>query len=262
MAARDAADHPAFEGAGRLGLVAKGVPYLLVAWLALEVALGTGGKAADREGALRTIADEGPGKVVLIALAAGFAAYALWRFAQAFLDRDREGDDAKGLAKRAGDLAKGALYAGFCYTTVEILAGAGGHGDERKQTQNAFDLPLGRWLVLAVGVGFVAAAAWNVYRGLSGKFMDEMSCPSRGSRRVCRVAGVAGHLARGVVWGIVGWFLVDAAWKFEANRARGLDGALSELAGHPYGRWLLGITAAGLALYGIFCFLQARYRRV
>jgi hypothetical protein len=258
---REAADHPAWEGAGRLGLAAKGVPYVLIAWLALEVALGSGGKAADRQGALRTLADDSLGRAVLIALALGFAGYALWRFAQAFLDRDREGDDAKGLAKRAGDFAKGVLYAGFCYTTVELLAGWGGSSNEKQQTADVFALPLGRELVFLAGVGFLFAASWNAYRAVTRNFMKDMRCGGR-AKTICEWVGVGGHAARGAVWAIVGWFLIRAAWDYEANKARGLDGALRELADRSYGSWLLGVTAAGLALYGAFCFLQARYRDV
>ncbi len=261
MATREAADHPAWEGAGRLGLAAKGVPYVLIAWLALEVVLGTGGKEADRQGALRTLADDSLGRAVLVALAIGFAGYALWRFAQAFLDRDREGDDAKGLAKRAGDLAKGVLYAAFCFTTVEIPLGTGGGSNEQQQTAGVFALPLGRELVFLVGAGFVVAAGANAYRAVTRNFMKDMRCGGR-ARSLCTWVGSGGHAARGLVWAIVGWFLISAAWDYEANKARGLDGALHELADRSYGSWLLGITAAGLALYGAFCFLQARYREV
>lgn len=121
------------EGAGRLGLIAKGVSFLLVAALAIQVTVGAGGKPADRQGALDAIADEPFGWIPLVLLALGFAGYALWRFAQAFADRDREGSDATGLAKRASDLVKGVLYAGFAVLAVMIVAGSDSGGSEEAQ---------------------------------------------------------------------------------------------------------------------------------
>jgi hypothetical protein len=239
--------------AGRVGLVAKGVPYLVIAWLALEVAFGTGGKAADRTGALRSIAAHPLGKVLLLVLAAGFAGYALWRLAEGFLNRDDEG-----WAKRAAAIARGVLYVGFAYTALEIVVGAGGSSNQKKQTTDAFKLPLGRELVFAVGAGFAGAAAYNAYRAWTRSFMKDM----RTSHKSVEWLGVAGHAARGLVWSIVAWFLVKAAWTYDAKKAVGLDGALAKLARQSYGDWILGATAAGLAAYGLFCFAQARWREV
>jgi len=239
--------------AGRLGLLAKGVPYVLIAYLALKVAFGARSSTADRTGALKTVSDSTNGKAILIALAAGFFGYALWRLAQGALNRD---DD--GWPKRLGSLAKAALYLGFAYSTIRILTAPGKSSDEREETANAFDLPLGRWIVFAAGAGFAGAAAWNAYRGVTRKFMKDM----RTSKDWVEWLGVAGHLARGVVWGIVAWFLTKAAYEYDSNQAVGLDGALAKLLQRDYGEWVLGTVAAGLAAYGLFCFAQARYREV
>src|SRR5205085_5992124 len=113
-----------------------------------------------RTGALRDIASHPFGKVLSIALAAGFAGYALWRFAEAILNRN---DDD--WPKRVGAFARGVLYVGFAYTALEILVGAGGSSTQKRQTADAFRLPLGRELVFAVGAGFAGAAAYNAQRG-------------------------------------------------------------------------------------------------
>jgi len=229
------------------------VPYVLIAYLSLRVAFGSRSSTPDRTGALKTVSDTTTGKVVLLALAAGFVGYALWRLAQGALNRD---DDK--WPKRLGAFAKGALYLGFAYTTLRILTAPGTSSNERKETANAFDLPLGRWIVFAAGAGFAAAAAWNAYRGVSRKFMKDM----RTNKDSIEWVGVAGHLARGVVWSIVAWFLIKSAWNYDSNQAVGLDGALAKLLRRDYGEWILGVVAAGLAAYGLFCLAQARYRDV
>lgn len=256
----------------RVGLVAKGISYGLVGVLALAVALGQGGQATSRNGALATIADEPWGKLVLVLLGLGFAAYAVWRFVQAFAEREDGDDDAaKGEAKkwgkRAGYVGRGLIYAGLTYTTLRLLAGSNGgqsqNQEARQTTATVFDWPAGRWLVGLGGLAVLGAGLWNLYRGLSTKFEDKWrGGMSPAERRWGSRAGVIGHVARGIVFGLIGVFLTKAAVEYDAQDAIGFDGALQKLANAAYGPWLLGITAAGLVAYGIYCLVDARYRDV
>jgi Domain of Unknown Function (DUF1206) len=255
----------------RVGLVAKGISFGLVGGLAIGVAVGHGGKTTSRNGALATIADEWWGKGLLALLALGFAAYAIWRFVEAFAEREADEDEAKGeakkWAKRAGYVGRGLIYAGLTYTAVRLLVGSGGGESQnqkaQKTTAEVFDWPAGRWIVGLVGLCIVGAGVWNVYRGLTRKFEDRwrggMSRTERiwGSR-----AGLVGHVARGIVFGLVGIFITKAAIDYNPHDAIGLDGALQKLARASYGPWLLGLTAAGLIAYGLFCLVDARYRDV
>jgi hypothetical protein len=265
IAWRKAAQSIWVEWCGRLGLVAKGVIYGLVGVLALMVALGFGGRPKDRQGALRFIAAQPLGEVILFALAAGFAGYALWRFTQAFLDRDHEGEGPVGLAKRAGYFARGLLYTGLCAASLSVVGGLGGGGrNEAQETDRVLDWPFGRALVYAAGAIFLGAAAWNGYRALGKKYRKDMKRGrmSKAERRSLDALGSAGHLARMVVFGLVGFFLVRAAWQYDPKEAVGLDGALARVAQAQYGEWLLAVVAGGLLAYGLFCFMQARYREV
>jgi hypothetical protein len=253
------------EWAGRTGLVAKGVIYALVGLLALQIPLGLGGDTKDRQGALRTLAEQRFGEVLLIALAIGFSGYAIWRFVQAVLDRDAEGTGAKGLAKRAAHFGKGLLYAASAVAAAALVIGADtGGGDEKKETARVFDLPLGRWIVAAVGLAFLAAGLYNLYRSLTEKFRKDLRehQMNRDVRQWAIVVGVVGHAARGVVFGLIGIFLLKAAIEYDAKEAIGLDGALLKLSQQAYGDLLLGLVAAGLLAYALFCFVQARYRKV
>lgn len=255
------------ERSGRFGLATKGFSYILVAVIALRVAVGGGGEPESREGALKTLADEPFGWALLVLVAIGFGSYAVWRFVVAIFDRDREGDDPKGIGKRLGDFGKGVLYAGLAFITFGVVVGAGGGGSSGKEdeaTAALLDLPLGRWLVGAIGLATVGAAIFNVYRALSGSFRKELREEQMsGTERTWYTAfGVAGHLARAVVFGLVGIFIVRAAYQYDPDEAIGLDGALQKLAGETYGPYLLGTVAVGLGAYGLFCLVQARYRDV
>jgi hypothetical protein len=252
----------------RTGLVAKGVSYGLVGALAVKLAVGHGGRATSRQGALQDLAHQGFGRVVLVALAAGFAAYAAWRFVQAYAEKPSADDGAaKVWGKRAGYVGRGLIYAGLTYSTIRLLFGAGGQSQDAKahhSTAVVLSWPAGPWLVGAAGIVLIGAALWNLYRGVSRKFEDKwrVRALTPALRRWGSRAGLVGHLARFVVFGLIGVFVIKAAVDYSPQDAIGLDGALQKLAHGPYGPWLLGLTAAGLVAYGVFCLVDARLRDV
>jgi hypothetical protein len=259
VSARRAAHSEWLERLGRAGLAAQGVSYGLVGVLALKLAFGAGGKTTSRQGAFQTLAHDRFGKAVLIGLAIGFAGYAVWRFANALLDRKRRGDDAPGLAKRAGELAKGLLYLGLMWSVVKVLVTAhASGGNQQKEAAGVLGWPGGRWVVLAVGIGVLGAAGWNVYRGVTRKFEEQLERTPDWVKPL----GVIGLCARGVVFAVIGWFVIKAAIEFDPQKAVGLGGALAKLTHAPYGSAVLGLTAAGLLVFGAFCLAQARYRDV
>ncbi|MBA2742549.1 MAG: DUF1206 domain-containing protein [Actinobacteria bacterium] len=252
----------------RYGLIAKGVSYGLVGILAAALAFGGAGKATSREGALQVIADETWGKALIVALAAGFAAYGLWRLVQALFDREDEGEGAKGIAKRIGYLARALIYGFLTFAALRLLAsskeGDSQTEDARKATAEVFDWPGGRILVAAVGLALVGVGVFNAYRAFTQKFEDKWNTGkmSAAQQRWAGRIGSIGLLARFVVFTLIGAFLLKAAYEFDAEEAIGLDGALRKVAQASYGPVLLGIVAAGLVCYALHCFVEARYRRV
>jgi hypothetical protein len=252
----------------RSGLVAKGLSFGLVGALALELAIGHGGKATSREGALAQLSDHSYGKIVLIALAVGFAAYALWRFVQAVAERPDEKDgEAKVWAKRAGYVGRGLIYAGLTYSTLRILGGGTSDPQDEKahkSTAMVLGWPAGRVIVVAAGLVVIGAGLWNLYRGLARKFDDKWRVGelSPAVEKWGVRVGVVGHVARFVVFALVGVFLVEAAVHYKPKDAIGIDGALQKLAHASYGPFLLGLTAAGLVAYGVYCLVDAKLRDV
>lgn len=249
----------------RAGLVAKGASFGIVGALAIKLAIGDGGRATSREGALHALAGETFGEVVLILLVIGFVAYALWRFVEAWA---APGEDAKKWAKRVGSLGRGLVYAGLAFSAAKILAGAGGGGSQNQRAHETaatlLSWPGGTWLVGVAGAVVIGVGLWNLYRGLSRKFEDKWRTGEMGAteRRWGGRAGTVGHVARAVVFGLIGIFVIRAALEYDPKQAIGLDGALQKLAGAAYGPYLLGLTAAGLIAYGLYCLVDARYRDV
>ena len=268
-AADEAASSPWTERLARAGLVAKGLSFGLVAVLALDVALSGSGKLEDRPGALRDIAGSSFGRVLLVVLAVGLAGYAIWRLILAVLGRKLETGERESAPKRAADVARAALYGWLAFLCAQLVLEAGeesgGQGNSEKElTARILDWPLGRWLVGAAGLAVIGAGAFNFYRAISQKFRKDLKEEQmKGEERSSyTVIGVVGHAARGVVFSLVGFFIVKAAWEYDPKEAVGLDGALAKLADAEYGSMLLGGVAAGLLAYALFCFVQARYRRV
>ena len=265
-AGRRAARSDWVETAGRVGHVAKAVSYALIAILALQVAFGDRGQVSDREGVLREVASQSFGTFALWALAIGFGAYAFWQFVRAALDRDNDGTDAKGLAKRAEHGVIGAVYAASAVAAASLAQGtsSGSGGNERAETARVLEWPGGRWIVGIVGVALAAYGVANVWKAKTQRFRKDMDegRMSPTMRTWSVRSGILGHAARGIVFAMVGFFLAKAALEYDPDEAIGIDGALAKVAAQSYGTVLLGLVAAGLLAYAVFCLVQARYRRV
>ncbi|MFA3873550.1 DUF1206 domain-containing protein [Streptomyces sp. MMCC 100] len=264
--ARRAADGSAAEGAARAGLTARGVIYLLVGVLALQIAFGTGNRQADRGGALAELSDKPFGAVLLWALGAGLVGMALWRLSEAVFGAT--GKDGHTARKRLPAAARCVFYAFVAYSVLAFAAGAGGSGSSDRQsrdvTARVMEMPAGRWLVGAAGAAVVVAGVVIGVQALRRSYRKKMRLGglSRWSRRLVDVTGVGGGVARGIVFAAAGAFAVRAAVDYAPDRAKGLDDTLRSFADTSLGPWLSACVAAGLVLFGVFSFALARLRRV
>jgi uncharacterized protein DUF1206 len=253
---------------GRLGFAAKGLVYLLVGLYAVQAALGGGGGTTDTRGAIRTLGQASNGQFVLVIVAIGLAGYALWRFVQAVLDTDHQGTRLKGLVTRASCLVIGVVYSGLARWALRLSLGSddGHSSDSSTQDWTAWLLsqPFGQWLVGLVGVIVLGTAVSQFYRAYSGRFSESLRLTEMTARQVrwARRIGQFGFAARGLVFAIVGLFLLVAAYQAQPGQARGLGGVLVTLAAQPFGPWLLGLVGLGLLAYGFFMLVEARYRRM
>jgi hypothetical protein len=257
----------AFRALGRAGLAARGVIYIIVGVLAVQIAFGKGGKEADRQGALQTVARTPGGTVLLWLLAVGLAGMAIWRFSEAIWGQSvPEGDKA---TKRLSSLARGVFYTVVCASTVAFTVGAGGPGSSDKKSKDwtgkaMHDLPAGRWLVLIAGLGLVAIGVGIAVAALRTKFEKNLRTHemSPGVRRAVTTVGVIGKSTRALVYAAAGGFIAYAAITFDADKAKGVDGTLRQFSHTGAGPWLLVLVAFGLIVFGVYSFCEARWRRV
>ena len=247
----------------RAGLVARGAVYFVIGLLALELALGIGGKATDQEGAMKAIAAQPFGKVLLVLLAIGLAGYALWRLIRAAVGHGAEQTDSAG--DRIAALASGIAYGLFCVLAVGILVGSGGSSSSAKETTGGVLAWSGGTVLVAIaGLAFIGVALFQAYRGIAKKFLEDANTSemSPSVRKAYTSIGVFGLVSRSVVFALVGYGLIKAALEYDPKEAVGLDGALRQLADSSFGPLLLGIIAAGLIGFAIYSVADARYRKV
>lgn len=270
QAARDAALHagPAIEVLARAGYAAKGVVYGLVGGLALLAAFTTRGQTTGSRGALRSLLGHPFGHVLIGVIAVGLAGYALWCFVRAIVDPERDGTGWKGLGKRAFQFAKGVVHVALVLAAAGMIRGTGASGDDDtaldKWTGRLISLPAGVWLVGIAGAWVAVYGARQLYRAWTTDLDDQLSFGRMGptaARWAIRFSRF-GMAARGVVFGIIGGFLIAAAMHSDASEALGVGGALQTLSRQPYGPALLGIVALGLMSFGGYELIRARYRRI
>jgi hypothetical protein len=255
------------ETMGRVALATQGLLYLIIGVLAIQVATGDRNAEPSQRGALAAVARQPLGKALLVVVMIGLVIHVAWRLVLAARGEPGE-DDKKSWAKRAGNVGRAAVYAGFTVAAVKLLMGSGsesgGGGTEKKGTAKALDFPGGKAIVVIAGIIVIGTGLWNIYRGLSRKFEDNLALGGvdEAKRKSVVSAGVIGYVARGFAFGLVGVFLVRAGLHTNPGEAKGLDGALRQVADASYGPWLLGLLAVGLILFGLYRAIgDGRYRK-
>jgi len=261
--ANRASNSPVADFVARVGLTARGFIYILVGWVAVLVALGHSSREADQEGALQLLAGTSYGLISLWLLGIGFAAYALWRLSEAAFGVTGE---PPGAGPRLKSLARSVIYAGLAYLTFEVISGTGSSQRQRQQdvTGTVMQHPAGRWVVGIAGLIIVICGLVLVVEGARKKFMKYLRTAemSPRTRRVVKVLGMTGTIARGLVFALVGVLVVDAAVTHKASESGGIDKALLTLRNQPFGEFLMLAAALGLVIFGVYGLCEARWRKV
>ena len=259
---------PLVERLARFGYATKGAVYLMVGWLAALAAAGEGGRATDSRGVFQELVSKPFGQVLLGTITVGLIGYVIWRFAEAVFDAEGKGNDLKGVAVRGGYALSGLIHAGLAWSAARLAigAGAGGNGnrEQRDWIARALEMPMGPLLVALAGVGFIGFGLYQIYKGFKTKFRKriEVGKMNEFEETLANRSGQIGFTARGIVFNIIGYFLIRAALYQNPGEVRGLDGALAAIAEQPLGETLLGVVAAGPIAYGFYMLIEARYHRI
>lgn len=258
---------PWLRWVGHIGYVAEGLVYVLLGAFALMAALEPSQQPNGYKGALAKLAAAPFGDALLALLALGLAAFVLLQVVLGLLDPEHRGErrTVRRRAMRLGYLLNGRLHSFLVGEAVWRLLGLGGAADgghsQAVWTARAMALPLGRWMTAATGAGIALFGVLQCYLAASRTKIDSADLSQTKLRGLIIALGTFGFLARGVLFGLIGAFLIDAARRYNTTDATGIAGALSVLKRQEYGHWLLGVVAAGLICYGLFQILKEPYRK-
>lgn len=266
-AIKEAAANPWVDRLARCGFISKGVIYSIVGALATLAAFSAGGKTTDSRGVFQEILNKPFGQVMLAAVSIGLVGYVIWRFVEAILDASNKGSETKGILIRFGYAVSGTIHAGLAFTAAKMVLDARDNGGEdpvRYWTSQLMSLPFGAWLVALAGAGTIIFGLYQIYKGIKTKYFKKLAQGemSETAKSWAKRSGQIGLSARGIVFIIIGVFLVQAGFNYNPAEAQGLDGALRTLAEQPFGPWVLGVVAIGLIAYGMYMFVMAFYAKL
>lgn len=261
--AEQARNNPALEWLAKIGTAIYGVMYIVVGWLALQIAFGEPAGQASGSGALREIAQQPFGEIVLWVASVGFVALAIWKICEAVAGHKEE-DGGKLVFARASSAGKAIVFVVLAVLAFQTVTGSSGGGSsEDGYTAKLMKMPFGPVLVVALGLAIVAYGVYSMYKGLSDKWRKSLE--SEGSTgdigKAVTILARTGYASRGFAFGVIGGLFVWAGFTHDADKSGGLDQALLKLRDAPFGQVLLAAVAIGLACYGVFNIAKAWYLR-
>ncbi len=268
-AAEEIVRKPFIKSLARFGFYTKGFLFIVIGILAVMVAFGEqGGRLADPTGALTTVAQIPLGKVLLIIFIIGAFGHGAWNVLRGAADVDKSGKNWQGIAQRILAVGVGFFYLYLAWTAWELVLTA--HiKDHNGAVQRTFvslllAVPLGTILVALIGFGVIGAGVHECYSGITGKYQENFRMYElKGAKRIIvNVLGYISFLARALIFALMGYFFVSAAYSYDPKIVVGVDGALLTLSRTYFGKTLLFVTATGLICHGVLSLYEARYRRI
>ncbi|PKR76785.1 hypothetical protein CEY16_13275 [Halalkalibacillus sediminis] len=252
----------------RVGYMAKGLVFVLVGILTFMAAIGIGGNTEGTQGMFKSLAGMPFGEVLLWIIGIGLFLYIMWLLIKVVKDPQNKGKGMKGIFGRGASLVIAIIYSGLALSAIQVASSAGGRsgGGNSEKTMSAelLSQPYGQWIIGIIGGIIIFYGLNEAYKGITTKFMKRFHTQdmSTQEKKVARNSGRLGLTARGIVLAMVGYFFIQVAYTADSDQAKGLDGALNEIAQESYGQWLLGIAAIGLFLYGIYQIARGRYQHM
>jgi hypothetical protein len=251
------------DHAARIGLVTYGVMHLVVAWLAIQLALGDNSGSPDQQGAIQQLKEQPFGEFLVWAVGIGMLLLAVWQLLEGIFGyRDEEGMTR--VRKRLTAVGKAVVYTIIGISAIHSATGSSSTSKKNSTdstTAKIMDWPGGQAIVCLIGAGIIIAGGYLVYRAYSEKFAKHINAEGRSGEtgKAYLLFGKVGYTAKGITFGIIGGLFLYAGLTHNAKKSGGLDQALHKVLQQPFGPVLLIAVALGLACYGLFCFARARH---
>lgn len=246
-----------------VGLICYGVVHILVGYIALQIAWGGSGQdqEASQKGALAELSAQPFGAVLLWIIVVGLFALTIWQGIEAIWGHRDRPAGMKRIRKQLGSGGRAVAYAVIAIAAMSILLGSGGSGANSEESLSArlMSNPVGRLLVIAIGITIIVLGVRLVRRGIKKKFTEDLA--GGVGQNVVRL-GQAGYIVKGIAFAIVGGLFGWAGITYDAEKAGGLDDALRTVHDAPFGAILLTVMALGLIAFGIYCFFWAKHPKV
>lgn len=248
-----------FEKAARAGHFVSGLLHILIGYIAIRLAFGQGGNA-DQSGALAELGSKPGGSIALWVAVVAFVALALWRVMEAIVGKKSD-EDAGSVTDRLKAASLAVVYIAFAWSTYGFASGSGESSGQQNagMTAQLMENTLGKFVLIVVGLVIVGVGGYHVYKGVSKNFLDDLEGYS--GKAVERL-GIAGYVAKGIALIGAGGLVVAAVFTSDPSKATGIDGAIKTLGSQPFGQVLLVAAGIGIALYGLYAFVLARYAKM
>ena len=251
----------------RIGFAAKGLIYIIIGYLAFKIVIGIGGQTAGMKDVLKTIAKQSQpfGNIILSIIALGLIAHAYWRLMQSVFNADNKDINFKNTIDRIGYFTSVIIYGGLSFFAFKIIFGSNSSGGSPEGlTGSVLSQSFGIYLIILVGLSIGGSGLYQIYFGISSKFEFKFNLKEMNNleEKLTRYICIIGLTARGIVFVLLGIFLIQAGLEYNPHKAAGINKTLQKALYQPYGHWLLGAAAIGLAAYGGYCIILAKYRKI
>lgn len=256
------------------GFFMKGIVYVILGTLTFMAAFDWGGDVSSRNNVIQFLLDLPLGKALIGVASLGLFAYSLWRFYQTLMRPKGKpgGKKIKSIFKRVRYFYSGILYGTIAYSFAKpLISELSGNGEAQVEDNNNGDEKTALWELLSMDWGkallwvlaaiIAGQAIQQFYIAYTAGYMKKIdNYPSvKHEYDFIKRSGRMGYIARGVVFGILSFFIVQVILQHNADAYKGTEGALQYLLTLSYGTWLLGAVALGLTLYGLFNVMVARH---
>lgn len=250
-----------FQLIARAGYSARAAVFFLVAGLALFS--GIAGGKSDTKSALDTLIGQPFGRIWVGLIALGLVGFVFWRLAQSLGNADNQNNDAKGIAIRIALFGSAMAYIGLAWYAIDRALGGsqGGGGGEKGLAEWVMSQSFGQYAAGLIGIGFIIGGGITIAKGVLRIYEQYLTAEARGSRLIT-IACIYGLASRGVLFVIMGGFFAYAAFTVSPEQAGSIADALNWIRGLPFGGILYFVVAVGLASFGAYNLIQARYRIV